>query len=67
MNRLEYAKLILQKVSFSHKLFKKELGKAINHLSREDVIELRFWCSQNIAYYSPNPLDDSVNKLEKSK
>jgi len=52
MSRLEYHKLILQKVSFSQRLFKKELGKAMNHLSREDIIELRLWCIENITYYS---------------
>jgi len=52
MNNLEYNKLILQKVSFSQMLFKKELGKAMNHLSREDIIELRFWCKENITNYS---------------
>jgi len=52
MSRLEYNKLILQKVSFNQMLFEKELSKAMNHLSREDIIELHFWCTENITYYS---------------
>jgi len=41
---LEYTKTILQKVSFSPFLFKKELGKSFKWLKKEEVIVLQAWC-----------------------
>jgi hypothetical protein len=41
---LEYAKTILQKVSFDLKLFEKELRKAIASLLTEEISILRAWC-----------------------
>lgn len=41
---LEYAKTILQKVSFDLKLFEKELRKAIASLLNEEINLLRSWC-----------------------
>jgi hypothetical protein len=41
---LEYSKTILQKVSFSGDLFRKELKKAIRFLKREEIIMLQVWC-----------------------
>ena len=41
---LEYFKVILQKVSFDHYLFEKELKKAIGRLISEELRELRDWC-----------------------
>ncbi|MBL7904483.1 MAG: hypothetical protein JNL22_05630 [Bacteroidales bacterium] len=41
---LEYSKTILQKVSFSKDLFRKELNKAIRFLKREEIIMLQVWC-----------------------
>ena len=41
---LEYAKTILQKVSFDLKLFEKELRKAIASLLTEEITLLRAWC-----------------------
>ena len=41
---LEYAKTILQKVSFDLKLFEKELRKAIASLLKEEISLLRAWC-----------------------
>ncbi|MGL4631128.1 MAG: hypothetical protein ACRCVT_07980 [Leadbetterella sp.] len=41
---LEYIKLILEKVSFDKKLFRKELLKGISRLAKSDIKELRSWC-----------------------
>lgn len=41
---LEYSKTILQKVSFSPVLFRKELKKSIKWLKGEEVTALRIWC-----------------------
>jgi hypothetical protein len=41
---LEYAKVILQKVSFDKKLFEKELRKAIASLLKEEIQMLKSWC-----------------------
>ena len=41
---LEYTKTILQKVSFSPFLFKKELKKSFRWLRKEEVIALQAWC-----------------------
>jgi len=42
-SRLEYAKLILQKVSFDARLFQKELKKSLKWVSREERSILREW------------------------
>jgi len=41
---LEYCKVILEKVSFSHELFKKELHKSSNLLSEDEMDQLYSWC-----------------------
>ncbi len=43
---LEYAKLILQKVSFDVRLFEKELRKAIASLIKEEIKLLQAWCHE---------------------
>lgn len=40
---LEYVKIILSKVSFDKKLFRKEYKKALGWLSRNEVSELKIW------------------------
>jgi hypothetical protein len=44
---LEYAKVILPKVSFSRELFRKELAKCINWVGDSDLISLKEWCFEN--------------------
>lgn len=44
---LEYAKTILEKVSFDVKLFKKEFEKAVKMLMPEEVNELISWIRKN--------------------
>ncbi|HAA15332.1 MAG TPA: hypothetical protein DCE41_28005 [Cytophagales bacterium] len=41
---LEYAKTILEKVSFDRSLFEKELRKAIKSLIPKEIHALRSWC-----------------------
>lgn len=44
MNWLEYSKMILQKVSFSRELFRKELRKSLKKLDMNQRNELILWC-----------------------
>jgi hypothetical protein len=41
---LELTKYVLKKVSFDRQLFRKELNKAIRHLSRDELLALYAWC-----------------------
>jgi len=41
---LEYAKIILQKVSFDSLLFEKELRKALAELNTDEPVKLYTWC-----------------------
>lgn len=41
---LEYSKTILQKVSFSPALFRKELKKSIQWLQKDEAYLLQAWC-----------------------
>lgn len=43
----EYTKTILRKVSFDSVLFKKELEKAMVHLSKEESFALKMWAESN--------------------
>lgn len=47
ISRLEYSKIILEKVSFSRELFKKEFTKALNMLAKHESRELSVWCLEN--------------------
>jgi len=46
---LDYVKIILLKVSFSKKLFEKELRKALQHVQPADLVEFKTWCYQQFA------------------
>ena len=41
---LELTKVVLRKVSFDKKLFKKELIKALRWLKKEEIVALKTWC-----------------------
>lgn len=41
---LELSKDVLQKVSFDHLLFKKELTKSLQWINQTDAESLRKWC-----------------------
>ena len=53
---LEYAKVILPKVSFSKDLFKKELNKCIGWLEEDQIHELFIWCNENFKEMYPDVL-----------
>jgi hypothetical protein len=46
MSPLEYAKMILEKVSFEPKIFRKELRKALKKSSKRDFKHLMDWCRE---------------------
>lgn len=49
MSPLEYAKMILEKVSFEPKIFRKELRKALRNASKRDFKHLMDWCRQKFS------------------
>jgi len=50
---LEYAKVILPKVSFSKDLFMKELNKCIGWVEKDQIRELYTWCNENFKEIYP--------------
>jgi len=56
---LEYAKVILPKVSFSRELFRKELSKCINWVEPNQLRDLQSWCYQKFQNQYPNVLADA--------
>ncbi len=46
---LDYAKMILLKVSFSRILFEKELRKAVRNIVPEELADFKAWCYQQFA------------------
>ena len=49
MSPIEYAKMILEKVSFEPKIFKKELRKALRKSSKRDFKHLMAWCREKFS------------------
>ncbi len=54
---IEYAKVILPKVSFSEELFQKELLKCINWVNQGEIEDLREWCFANFGELHPEILE----------
>ena len=48
---LEFSKKILRKVSFDKKLFKKELSKSIDWLSKREGLNLKIWALTTFSQY----------------
>ena len=48
---LEFSKKILNKVSFDKKLFKKELAKSIDWLSKKEGLNLKIWALTTFSQY----------------
>ncbi len=46
MSIFEYSKIILEKVHFEPKIFRKELRKALRQFSEEECRNLLAWCRQ---------------------
>jgi hypothetical protein len=53
---LEYAKVILPKVSFSRDLFRKELAKCISWVGESEIGNLKEWCYENFLEIYPDIL-----------
>ncbi len=56
---MEYAKVILPKVSFSKDLFRKELNKCINWVEPDQRMELYRWCYENFNDLYPDVLAEA--------
>ena len=55
---LDYAKIILPKVSFSEELFKKELSKCIKWVEGDELQQLHDWCYKNFKNNYAEILDE---------
>ncbi|WP_340111044.1 hypothetical protein [Maribellus mangrovi] len=60
---LEYAKIILPKVSFSKDLFRKELNKCINWVEPDQIGELYTWCNANFKNKYPDVLAEAFGDI----
>ncbi len=60
---LEYAKIILPKVSFSKELFRKELTKCIGWVEQKQLQDLHDWCFENFNEMYPDVLADSFANI----
>ncbi len=56
---IEYAKVILPKVSFSKFLFRKELLKCIGWMKPTERVELKQWCLSNFRNEFPDVLEEA--------
>lgn len=56
---LEYAKVILPKVSFSKELFRKELNKCIHWVESSQIQDLYTWCYENFKEIYPDVLAEA--------
>ena len=59
---MEYARVILPKVSFSRELFRKELTKCINWVGESELNGLREWCFENFKEMYPDILSEAFAK-----
>ena len=60
---LEYAKIILPKVSFSKDLFRKELNKCIQWVEKEELPELYSWCHKNFGKTYPDVISKAFSNV----
>ncbi len=60
---LEYAKVILPKVSFNRGLFEKELKKCINWVNSHELIELKEWAYKTFGKEYPEILARLFNNV----
>ncbi len=59
---LEYARVILPKVSFSRELFRKELMKCIGWVENSELMKLKEWCFENFRDQYPDILTEAFEK-----
>jgi hypothetical protein len=60
---LEYAKIILPKVSFSKELFMKELNKCINWVDKDQINDLYSWCYANFNGIYPDVISKAFSGI----
>lgn len=60
---LDYAKVILPKVSFSRELFRKELAKCAGWVEPEDQPHFREWCEENFGDMYPEILKEVLSTI----
>ena len=60
---LEYAKIILQKVSFDNSLFEKELRKAVADLHQDEPGKLYTWCMDFFGDMYPETIERVFSSL----
>lgn len=60
---IEYAKTILPKVSFSRKLFRKELNKCIGWMTPQELGELKVWCQTRFSNQYPKILEEAFEQV----
>jgi len=60
---LEYAKIILPKVSFSKELFRKELNKCIGWVEPGQLKELSDWCFKTFGELYPDILAEEFSNV----
>ena len=59
---MEYARVILPKVSFSRDLFRKELTKCIDWVGESELNDLKIWCFENFMDIYPDILTKAFTK-----
>lgn len=59
---LEYAKIILPNVSFSKKLFRKELNKCIQWVEPDEIHQLSIWCKENFSEIYPDVIAEAFSE-----
>jgi len=59
---MEYARVILPKVSFSRDLFRKELTKCIDWVGESELNDLKIWCFENFMEMYPDILTKAFEK-----
>ena len=59
---MEYARVILPKVSFSPHLFRKELTKCIDWVGESELNDLKVWCFENFMEMYPDILTKAFEK-----
>jgi len=60
---LEYAKVILPKVSFSRELFRKELVKCVKWVEPHEINKLQKWCTRNFKDKYPDILQEVFSTI----
>ena len=59
---MEYAIVILPKVSFSRDLFRKEFTKCIDWVGESELNDLKIWCFENFMEMYPDILTKAFAK-----